>query len=812
MKFLGRTLRALLIAVLACASPASAWIHGGAPTQGPIILVLGGAGINDGTGFEYPFLNYMKLFSPQTSTVSPGLLDASGYPVSASLPVSMQGQLSSLPISQTTPSTTWVFKWTGLPSGTGAHPAFSFLQQTTITSDPGSCAGTQGSNTTFTGHNCRVEFAFVGTPSALTIDFNSGANFDGTLSGLTLVRKSDEAALTAGGTFNPDFVAKIAALRPRALRFENWNNVNSNTNITANASDETPVTALSYSGHWEPAIWAGSATGTNTYAATLAGVSSLIDGTIVQVNFPNASSVSPTFELNSFGFVQMADAGGANLGATAISANSNWTLVYDKLLGKWRSQNGDAGAGIPLPVLVALCNQIGADLWYNIPIGSTDAKVTAVATAVKATLNTNLYGNYELSDEVWNPIYQSTALSNARGAALGFPTAMIGTFQQIWDYYSLRHRQVMGNITTVYGAQSNYRRVLAGWAIFNPSGQNTLRLQGVDLNGATNATYCAFVGGSFSGGVCSGDPGYNTFPNRAVDFSDVISIAAYASGPQIEEFDSSYTELQTGKTITGATSTNPVSITATAHGYTSGQRVVLNSFTGSWTGINSAVGTVVTVTDVNHFTVPFDASAFPSYSSNGGQVQRFANELTQALLAADDWASGNFSGAIAIIDNDIRAGTSYGVIGAETISSFNSTASGGVGIFPAWETIIAGYDGAGRPSGKANLIAGQYEASIPPTYPSLASCVTLNISSAYCGPTGKIANALGVGPSASVNSYKMSPQFAASAKLLFDDYMAQPHSKYPAWYEAFAEDNYSLGSGDVYQPVFSSYSAVQAGP
>lgn len=804
--------------------PASAGINnpgsGAAPTQGQVNLVLGAA-FNGGTGYEYPFLNYMKSFQPQGTANSPGLNDTNGYPVSASLPNSQQGTIF-LPVAQTTAATTWVWKWTGLPAGTSAHPPFFLIATTTVTSDPGGCVvgGFGPSNLVLAGHSCRIEFNFTNNPSSLTFSFASSANFDGTLSGLTLVRKSDEAALDAGGIFNPDFISKVSALRPRSLRIVNWNNVNSNSNLSANLAEEIPVAALSYSGHWEPTIWAGSASGTNTYTGTLGGVSSLVEGTTIQINFPNASSVSPTFNLNGLGAVQMSDPGGTNLGTTAIGANSNWTLVYDALLNKWKSVNGSAGSGVPLSVMIALCNQVGSDLWYNIPINFTDAKVSAFATTIKATLNSNLKAWYELSDEVWNPIYTSTALANARGAALAFPTAMIGPFQQIWDYYSLRHRQVMGVVTTAYGVQTNYRRVLAGWAVFLPSVQNTLRLQGTDLNGATNATYCAYVGGSFSGGVCTNDPGYNTFPNRAVDFSDAISYAAYSAGAQAVDFDVNYTSVQTPKSVTAATNTNPVKLTIASHGYATGQRIWLGlnaaqsvgtNFTGGWSGLNSSTtkGQAVTVVDANNITVPLDASGFAAYSSNGGSAARFANELTGLLTAADQWAAGDFSDAITFLDNDIRAGTNYGVLSTNTIASYSSASGGGLGIYDQWETIAAGYDGAGRPSGLANLLVVNYEGSIDPIYPSAAACTTLGIDPKYGTATGTIANMLGVGKTASSNSYKMSPQFQATVKLLYDDFFSRSHSAYSSQYEIFSGDNWALGSGDLYDPLFSSYPAVQ---
>lgn len=796
--------------------PASAWIHGsGFP---PIVNLVGGN--FDGCGGEWCFRNLMKLYSPQLIFWKPDIMDVNGYPVTASLSSDMQGQISTLPASQVTPSTTWVWKWTG-KAGTQATVGFGFLTGTTIVCQGvhGVCGGnfvngSTTSQTLFGGTNGRVEFTFTGAPTALTIKWITGANFDGTLSNLILCRLSDEAGLDAAiaggdltGGFNPDFIAVDKALRPKILRGVNYNNVNSNTNLNANVAQQIPEGALSYYNHFDGAaagtIYAGNASGTNAYSITRAGP--LVDGYTVQVKFVNASTGSPTFSI---------DGGTTNIPITNISGdnvvsigvNQVWTLCYNSLLNTWLSQNGDVGAGIPVSVMVKMANTLGADLWYNIPPHFTDAAITSISGTIKGSLTGSAW--YEFANEVWNFGYSSTGWARNMGAALSIPTGSLGTNQRIYGYYSLRVRQAMSLVTTAYGANTKYRRVLANATYDATNNQTQYRLNGTDLNPASNSALCIYLGGTFSGS-CSGAPNYSAFPNRAVDFSDAIAYAPYYQGAQLGQVDGDYTTtfLQTPKNIgaTGTTNTNPVHLGVSSHGYTTGQRIFLTAFSGGWASLNSSNVYSVTVIDANTISVPFDATGFAAYSSNGGTATRTADELTILLGAADNWALGNFATALTALDGDIRAGTNYGVGGTATIAYDNAT------MFPAWETVVASYDGAGRPSGMANLQTVMYENAMAGSAPSAAVCTTMAISASYCGATGKIANLLGVNPTPSANSYKNSAQFQATVLVQLNDFMAFSHSAVPAWSFIAGDlggNQWQLYVGDIYSPPWSSYNAL----
>jgi hypothetical protein len=83
--------------------------------------------------------------------------------------------------------------------------------------------------------------------------------------------------------------------------------------------------------------------------------------------------------------------------------------------------------------------------------------------------------------------------------------------------------------------------------------------------------------------------------------------------------DNSLGSFNVGKTITGATQTNPCEITSNGHGLSNGNTVRITGVVGM-TQLNNQTYTV-TVTGVNTFTIGIDASIFPTpYASGGGWV------------------------------------------------------------------------------------------------------------------------------------------------------------------------------------------------
>lgn len=177
---------------------------------------------------------------------------------------------------------------------------------------------------------------------------------------------------------------------------------------------------------------------------------------------------------------------------------------------------------------------------------------------------------------------------------------------------------------------------------------------------------------------------------------------------------------------------------------------------------------------------------------------------TGLLGAADAYAAGgatNIANAIAFLDWDIRQGTNNGAAGGQTLLALLSGA-GGTGIYPRWETVAASFDGAGRPAGKINLTVELYEGAMECAPPSTARCTVLSISTTYGGATGIIGNLL--------TAYKNSVSFYATVQQQLNEFFASSHSKSASWFEFSGGDQWSMYEGDVYQPTWQSYSAVQA--
>jgi Ca2+-binding RTX toxin-like protein len=66
----------------------------------------------------------------------------------------------------------------------------------------------------------------------------------------------------------------------------------------------------------------------------------------------------------------------------------------------WSQSNGQGG--VPLSVMIALCNQAGTDMWYSIPAEADDDFVKQAMTYIKDNLDPSLKVHLEYSNEVWN--------------------------------------------------------------------------------------------------------------------------------------------------------------------------------------------------------------------------------------------------------------------------------------------------------------------------------------------------------------------------------------------------------------------------
>lgn len=94
------------------------------------------------------------------------------------------------------------------------------------------------------------------------------------------------------------------------------------------------------------------------------------------------------------------------------------------------------------------------------------------------------------------------------------------------------------------------------------------------------------------------------------------------------------------RTIATCTNANPMACTSTAHGFTTGEPITIQSFTSGWGGINGQYP--VTVVDPDHFTVAVNSGAF------GGFVAGASAFRTTIIVGVMPWG-GNAAGVLSIV-------------------------------------------------------------------------------------------------------------------------------------------------------------------
>ncbi len=102
----------------------------------------------------------------------------------------------------------------------------------------------------------------------------------------------------------------------------------------------------------------------------------------------------------------------------------DWQETNDSTLQNWsdRPQVNDYTyhGGVPVDVMVALANAAGTDAWFNIPWNASDTFIREFATYVRDNLNPDLRAHIELSNEVWNWMFdQAQDAAQAAQARFG---------------------------------------------------------------------------------------------------------------------------------------------------------------------------------------------------------------------------------------------------------------------------------------------------------------------------------------------------------------------------------------------------------
>jgi hypothetical protein len=122
--------------------------------------------------------------------------------------------------------------------------------------------------------------------------------------------------------------------------------------------------------------------------------------------------------------------------------------------------------GVPLEVMVDLCNREHADAWFCMPHQCDDDYVRQFATQVRDTLDPGLKVYIEYSNEVWNSGFQQCRWAQDKGQELG-----LGPAERPWEgggmYYARRSVQIFRLWERAFGGTGRLVRVLA-WQAANP--------------------------------------------------------------------------------------------------------------------------------------------------------------------------------------------------------------------------------------------------------------------------------------------------------------------------------------------------------
>jgi hypothetical protein len=125
--------------------------------------------------------------------------------------------------------------------------------------------------------------------------------------------------------------------------------------------------------------------------------------------------------------------------------------------------------GVPVEAMVALCNEVQAACWFNMPPLSTDDYVTQFATLVHSQLDSNLKVYVEYGNEIWNNGALATFSNLTTLGYQAFPANLTNNnggpspFGAAFDYAILRAVQDGATWKKVWGADaSRVIRVVGG--------------------------------------------------------------------------------------------------------------------------------------------------------------------------------------------------------------------------------------------------------------------------------------------------------------------------------------------------------------
>lgn len=143
----------------------------------------------------------------------------------------------------------------------------------------------------------------------------------------------------------------------------------------------------------------------------------------------------------------------------------DWMATNGSDIKEWadRPRMTDANwspKGVPLAMMIDLCNRTGINPWFCMPHEATDDYVRQFATEVKKELRPDLKAYVEYSNEIWNLGFPQTKYSEQKGIELKLADGTVFN-QAARRYCAYRSVQIFKIWEDVFGGRDRFLRVMA---------------------------------------------------------------------------------------------------------------------------------------------------------------------------------------------------------------------------------------------------------------------------------------------------------------------------------------------------------------
>lgn len=141
----------------------------------------------------------------------------------------------------------------------------------------------------------------------------------------------------------------------------------------------------------------------------------------------------------------------------------DWATRYlpERMTYMGGGEGGSNMRGVPVEVMVDICNEVGADPWFPLIASASDSYATSFATLVRDRLDPKRHAYFELSDKVWDGANYATADYFRQLANTWYGSTSV---ESCMDAYGGRSAEVFAAIRTVWSGQlSRLHTVLQGW-------------------------------------------------------------------------------------------------------------------------------------------------------------------------------------------------------------------------------------------------------------------------------------------------------------------------------------------------------------